>query len=71
VWSTALPRPGGLVASWWAEFNDDFRPHEIPYFADVVVEGDHNDAEATSDDDFIVFVAKTVRRQRPRSAAAA
>ena len=22
----------GLVASWWAEFNDDFRPHEIPYF---------------------------------------
>jgi 2-polyprenyl-3-methyl-5-hydroxy-6-metoxy-1,4-benzoquinol methylase len=21
-----------LVASWWAEFNDDFRPHEIPYF---------------------------------------
>ncbi len=22
----------GLVASWWAEFNDDFRPHEIPYY---------------------------------------
>jgi SAM-dependent methyltransferase len=22
----------GLVARWWAEFNDDFRPHEIPYF---------------------------------------
>ena len=22
----------GLVATWWAEFNDDFRPHEIPYF---------------------------------------
>ena len=22
----------GLVAKWWAEFNDDFRPHEIPYF---------------------------------------
>ena len=22
----------GLVAEWWAEFNDDFRPHEIPYF---------------------------------------
>ncbi len=21
-----------MVASWWAEFNDDFRPHEIPYF---------------------------------------
>ena len=27
-------------------------------FADVVVEGDHNDAEVTSDDDFIVFIAK-------------
>jgi SAM-dependent methyltransferase len=22
----------GLVAQWWSEFNDDFRPHEIPYF---------------------------------------
>jgi SAM-dependent methyltransferase len=22
----------GLVAKWWAEFNDEFRPHEIPYF---------------------------------------
>src|SRR5262249_12973033 len=22
----------GLVAKWWAEFNDDFRPHELPYF---------------------------------------
>jgi SAM-dependent methyltransferase len=22
----------GLVARWWAEFNDEFRPHEIPYF---------------------------------------
>jgi len=22
----------GLVATWWAEFNDDFRPHEVPYF---------------------------------------
>jgi SAM-dependent methyltransferase len=22
----------GLIAAWWAEFNDDFRPHEIPYF---------------------------------------
>jgi len=22
----------GLVATWWAEFNDDFRPHEIDYF---------------------------------------
>ena len=27
-------------------------------FADVVVQGDHNDAEATSDDDFIVLIAK-------------
>jgi hypothetical protein len=26
-------------------------------FADVVVQGDHNDAEETSDDDFLVFVA--------------
>jgi SAM-dependent methyltransferase len=22
----------GLIARWWAEFNDDFRPHEVPYF---------------------------------------
>jgi SAM-dependent methyltransferase len=22
----------GIVAKWWSEFNDDFRPHEIPYF---------------------------------------
>ncbi len=22
----------GLIAKWWGEFNDDFRPHEIPYF---------------------------------------
>jgi SAM-dependent methyltransferase len=27
-----------LVASWWAEFNDDFRPHEIPYFR-AAIEG--------------------------------
>jgi hypothetical protein len=27
-------------------------------FADVAVQGDHNEAEATSDDDFIVFIAK-------------
>lgn len=27
-------------------------------FDDVVVQGDHNDAEATGDDDFIVFVAR-------------
>jgi hypothetical protein len=28
-------------------------------FADVVVEGDHNDADATSDDDFVVFIASS------------
>ena len=22
----------GLIAKWWAEFNDDFRPHELSYF---------------------------------------
>jgi SAM-dependent methyltransferase len=22
----------GLIAQWWSEFNDDFRPHEVPYF---------------------------------------
>jgi SAM-dependent methyltransferase len=22
----------GLVAAWWSEFNDDFRPHEVAYF---------------------------------------
>jgi 2-polyprenyl-3-methyl-5-hydroxy-6-metoxy-1,4-benzoquinol methylase len=22
----------GLVAKWWSEFNDEFRPHEVPYF---------------------------------------
>lgn len=22
----------GLVAKWWSEFNDDFRPHEVAYF---------------------------------------
>ncbi len=27
-------------------------------FADVVVQGDHNDAEATTGDGFIVFIAK-------------
>jgi hypothetical protein len=27
-------------------------------FANVVVQGDHNDSEATSDDDFLVFVAR-------------
>jgi SAM-dependent methyltransferase len=28
----------GLVARYWAEFNDDFRPHEIPYFRQFVEE---------------------------------
>ena len=27
-------------------------------FADIVVQGDHNDLDATSDDDFLVFVAR-------------
>jgi hypothetical protein len=27
-------------------------------FTNVIVEGDHNDREATSDDDFLVFVAR-------------
>ena len=27
-------------------------------FGDLVVQGDHNDREATSDDDFLVFVAR-------------
>lgn len=26
----------GLVAEWWAEFNDDFRAHEIPYFREFI-----------------------------------
>jgi len=26
----------GIVATWWAEFNDDFRPQEIPYFRSYV-----------------------------------
>lgn len=29
----------GLIARYWAEFNDDFRPHEIPYFQRFI-EGD-------------------------------
>ncbi|HXY85723.1 MAG TPA: class I SAM-dependent methyltransferase [Gaiellaceae bacterium] len=29
----------GLVAKWWAEFNDDFRPHEIAYFQRHVERG--------------------------------
>jgi SAM-dependent methyltransferase len=30
----------GLVARWWAEFNDEFRAHEIPYFRRHIEEGD-------------------------------
>ena len=29
----------GLVARWWAEFTDDFRPHEIPYFQRHIEDG--------------------------------
>jgi SAM-dependent methyltransferase len=29
----------GLVARYWAEFNDDFRPHEIPYFQRFIEAG--------------------------------
>jgi SAM-dependent methyltransferase len=29
----------GLVAKWWSEFNDDFRPHEIPYFQRFIEDG--------------------------------
>ncbi len=29
----------GLIAEWWAEFNDDFRSHEIPYFREFVERG--------------------------------
>lgn len=29
----------GIVAGWWAEFNDDFRPHEIPYYRSFVEAG--------------------------------
>jgi SAM-dependent methyltransferase len=26
----------GLIARWWAEFNDNFRAHEIPYFQSYI-----------------------------------
>jgi SAM-dependent methyltransferase len=29
----------GLIARYWAEFNDDFRSHEIPYFQRRIEEG--------------------------------
>ncbi len=29
----------GLIAEWWAEFNDDFRPHEIDYYRPYVAAG--------------------------------
>ena len=35
----------GLVARWWSEFNDDFRPHEIPYYQRLI----ENDGEPALD----------------------
>ena len=29
----------GLVAHWWAEFNDDFRPHELDYYRQFALQG--------------------------------
>ncbi len=29
----------GVVAQWWAEFNDEFRAHEIPYFRRFIEDG--------------------------------
>jgi SAM-dependent methyltransferase len=29
----------GLIAQYWALFNDDFRPHEIPYFRRFIEDG--------------------------------
>jgi SAM-dependent methyltransferase len=29
----------GLIARWWAEFLDDFRPHEVPYFRGYIESG--------------------------------
>jgi SAM-dependent methyltransferase len=29
----------GLIAKWWAEFNDDFRPHEVLYFRRYIEDG--------------------------------
>lgn len=29
----------GLIARYWAQFNDDFRPHEIPYFRRFLEDG--------------------------------
>ena len=29
----------GLIARYWAEFNDDFRPHEVPYFRRFIEDG--------------------------------
>jgi SAM-dependent methyltransferase len=39
--STAEPQTWhyGLIATWWSEFNDDFRPHEIPYFRRFIEQG--------------------------------
>jgi hypothetical protein len=35
----AQPWHCGVIARYWAEFNDDFRPHEIPYFQRRVEDG--------------------------------
>ena len=29
----------GLIAQYWAQFNDDFRPHELPYFQRFIEDG--------------------------------
>jgi SAM-dependent methyltransferase len=29
----------GVVAQWWSEFNDEFRPHELPYFRSFIEDG--------------------------------
>lgn len=29
----------GLIAEWWEAFNDDFRPHEVPYYRTFVEQG--------------------------------
>jgi len=29
----------GVIARYWAEFNDDFRPHELPYFQRRIEDG--------------------------------
>ena len=29
----------GLIARWWEEFNDSFRPHEIEYYRPFAADG--------------------------------